>query len=296
MRTHFALLLLLSLSACASGAGPGCRLEKVAELPVDFTHNVPVVAVQINGKPARMIIDTGSDGTVLTQQAAGRLGIVAGSGTRTLGGAGGTAKVGIGRADSVTIGGAVQQGTRIAIADMPNLGVDGLLGIDTLVDYELDLDVPQRRAGFYRARACVDALPDFPGRIIRLPTQQQARSGHIFVSLQVDGTPLRGMLDSGASTSTLSLQAAEDTGLSARRLAQLPRGRGLALNKEGLAFSEGIFDAMQVGEDRLAHPRMTVADIPPFAGDLLVGEDYIGTRRIWFSFRLGRVFVEGPGG
>jgi hypothetical protein len=131
------------------------------------------------------------------------------------------------------------------------------------------------------------------GRIIRLPTQQQARSGHVYVSLQIDGVPLRGMLDSGASTSTLSLQAAEDTGLSRRRLAALPRGRGLALNKEGLAFREGVFGVLAVGEDQLANPRMGIADIPAFAGDLLVGEDYIGTRRLWFSFGLGQVFVEG---
>jgi hypothetical protein len=101
------------------------------------------------------------------------------------------------------------------------------------------------------------------------------------------------MLDSGASTSTLSLQSAEDTGLTQRRLAQLPRGRGLALNKEGLSFRENTFGEMQVGDDKLVHPKMSIADIPPFAGDLLVGEDYIGTRRIWFSFRLGRVFVPG---
>jgi hypothetical protein len=38
---------------------------------------------------------------------------------------------------------------------------------------------------------------------------------------------------------------------------------------------------------------MGIADIPAFAGDLLVGEDYIGTRRLWFSFGLGQVFVAG---
>ncbi len=287
------MLLLMSLSACASGPEPGCSLEKVAELPIDFTHKVPVVTVQINGKPARMIIDTGSDGTVLTQRAAARLGVAAGADTRKLGGAGGPATVAVARADSIAIGGGVQQNERVSIADMPNLGADGLIGIDVLVDYELDLDIPNRRATFYRARACAEALPAFPGQIIRLPTQQQARSGHIFVSVTVDGEPLRGMLDSGASTSTLSLQSAEDTGLTRRRLAQLPRGRGLALNKEGLAFRENTFDEMRIGDDKLAHPRMTVADIPPFAGDLLVGEDYIGTRRIWFSFRLGRVYVPG---
>ncbi len=293
MRIIPALLLLLSVSACAGGPEPGCSLEKIAELPVDFSHNVPLVTVQINGKPARMIIDTGSDGTVVTQRAAARLGVAAGPDTRKLGGAGGPATVAVARADSIAIGSGVEKNERVAIADMPNLGADGLIGIDVLVAYELDLDVPNRRATFYRARACADALPAFPGPIIRLPTQQQARSGHIFVSVSVDGEPLRGMLDSGASTSTLSLQSAEDTGLTQRRLAQLPRGRGLALNKEGLSFRENTFGEMQVGDDKLVHPKMSIADIPPFAGDLLVGEDYIGTRRIWFSFRLGRVFVPG---
>jgi predicted aspartyl protease len=288
------LLSALSLAGCEAGPEPGCRLERLAELPIEVVDNVPVVPVEINGRPARMVIDTGSDSTVLTRAAALRLGVAEGVGTRSLRGAGGAETVGNARLATLRIGADLQKDIAVSIVDMQRLKADGLLGIDVLVDYELDLDVPNHRAGFYRARSCASARPDFPAGIIQLPARPQAGSGHMFVSLSVDGQPLRGMLDSGASTSTLSVQSAEDTGLNHRRLERLTATRGQALNRNGLVIRQATFREMQIGIDRMEHPRLTIADLPVFAGDVLVGEDYIGTRRIWFSFRIGRVFVAAP--
>ncbi len=285
------ILVLLFLSACASGADQACRLQKLAEVPVRIVDNVPVLAVQINGRPASLVLDTGSDHTVLNRIAARRLGVPETAAAREIRGAGGAVSVGSGRMDVMGIGDLNLARVPVLLADNPRPPLDGLLGIDVLVDFEVELDVPRRRAAFYRARSCPAARPDWTGRIVSLPVQQQAGTGHFFVSMEVDGQPLRGMLDSGASRSTLSLQSAEDTGLGRRTLAALPRTRSQTVNPEGLVIREAVFRQLKVGTDILERPRLTIADLPPFAGDLLVGADYIGTRRLWFSFRIGRVFV-----
>ena len=287
------LALAGALSGCSAVPESACRLDKVAELPVKMILNVPVVTVEINGHPAQMLIDTGSDATLLRRSAAPALGVVPGAATTALHGPSGEEAAGVARIGSLALGPERLTNVKALVADAPAPPLDGLLGIDVLVDYELDLDIPNHRVAFYRARSCPTALPDFPGRIIRLPTMQQPGSGHIYVSMAVDGQPLRGLLDSGASTSTLSLQSAEDTGLSRRRFAQLPHGQASTVNQGGLAIRQDRFRSLQVGQDTMANPSLTIADIPPFAGDVLVGEDYIGTRRMWFSFRLGRVFVPG---
>ncbi len=285
------LLLLLLLSGCGADPGGTCRLDKLAEVPVRLVANVPVVTVEINGRPASMVVDTGSDRTVLTRMAAGRLGVVAGPERHQVGGAAGLTSVGAARVDTLAVGGLRLTGLPVLLTDAPAPPIDGLLGIDVLVGTEMELDVPHRRLALYRARTCPAALPAWSGPVTRLPAQQQAGSGHLFVSLEVDGQPLRGMLDTGASASTLSIQAAEDAGLHGKALQRLPQSRGQAVNPEGLVARQARFGLLRIGSDTLERPALTIGDLPAFAGDLLVGMDYLGTRRVWFWFLLGRVFV-----
>ncbi len=283
------LVLLLLLSACAGT--PACPLETVADLPLEMIHSVPVVTAEINGRPASLILDTGSDATVLTRAAARRLGVAEGAETRTVGAAGGRTPVGAGRLDSLALGTFRATGRRVLLADSPRPPLDGVLGIDTLVEFELDLDVPRRRATFYRARRCLDARPGWAGASIRLPVRQQPGSGHLFVPVEVDGERMSGLLDTGASSTALSLQAAEDIRVGRKRLARLPAGFSQALNAQGVMRRELQARTLKIGPDTLERPMLSVVDLPPFTGDVLIGEDYLGTRRLWFSFRLGRVWV-----
>ena len=290
MRT-LSILALLFLAACAGAADQACQLEKRAELSLRVVNNVPVLSVEINGRPASLVLDTGSNTTVLTRTAARRLGVAEGVVTKEIRGAGGALSVGTAQLDTMTIGPIALTRTPVLLADNPGPPLDGLLGIDVMIDYEVELDIPRHRAAFYRARPCPAARPDWAGRIVSLPVQQQAGSGHLFVPTEIDGQPLRGMLDSGASHSTLSLQSAADTGLRRRALESLPSTRSQAVNPGGLVIRQAAFKQLKVGTDILPNPVLTIADLPAFAGDLLVGADYIGTRRLWFSFRTGRVFV-----
>ena len=252
---------------------------------------MPVLPVQINGGDAILVLDTGSDATVLTRTAARRLNVAEPAERRRLSGAGGAAEVGVARLDTLAIGPIQTRNTRALLGDAPRPPLDGVLGIDALVAYELELDVPHGRLALYRARPCPDSLPAWPGPYTQLPAQQQAGSGHLFVPVELDGQPLRGMLDSGASRSTLSLQAAGEAGLRGRRLAALPSGRGQAMNAEGVLVRLAPFRSLRVGTATLDAPVLAVVDLPAFAGDLLIGADVLSTRPVWISFLLGKVFV-----
>ena len=280
---------MLLLSACAQDRS--CQLEKLAELPLRMEANVPVLTVEINGRPATMVLDTGSDSTVLTRIAARRLGVAEGGEAYSVTGAGGHEPVLLARIDRLRLGAVQVDQLRTLLADAPGPPIDGLLGLDVLVSYELDLDVPQGRAALYRARQCTQIRPDWAGAFEQLPAQQ-ARSGHLFVPVQVDGEPLRAMLDTGASVSTLSLQSAEDARVSGRRLAALPASRGQSVNAGGIVMRNAHFRELKVGQQVIEHPQLAIVDLPATAGDMLLGSDYLASRRVWFSFLLGRVFVQ----
>lgn len=286
-----ALLLLLLLSACAGNPRDSCRLEQVADVPLQVFGNVPVLPLEINGRRAWLVLDTGSDRTVLTRAAAARVGVPAGEGVQRVGAAGGRAELGVAVMDTLSLSGMELHAVRALLADAPRPPLDGVLGLDVLVGFEVELDLPHRHAVFYRARTCLDARPAWAG--VPLAAQQQAGSGHVFVPVELDGQPLRGLLDTGASRTTLSVQAAEDVGVTRRALALLPGTRGQAINAEGVVVRRAVFRALRIGPDLIERPALAITDLPPFAGDMLVGSDYLGTRRVWFALALGRVWVEG---
>lgn len=285
------LLLLLLLAGCASDRAGSCALDPVAEIQVRLAGNVPLVAAAINGQPAIMILDTGSDSTLLSVPAAQRLGLRRAGPIMLQQAAGGPAAAIPVRLDRFALGSAVSSNVGAAVGQVPAL--DGVVGLNVLSAYELDLDVPSGRATLYRARACPDALPPWNEPYTQLGVQQM-RSGHMFVRAELDGRPVRGMLDTGASSTLVSLSTARDAGVTPRELQSLPAGRALTLNSEGMEVRSRTFSSLRIGSAELPEPRLLVADLPPGMGDIVVGGDFLATRRVWFAFLTGRVFVAQP--
>ncbi|MBC7799931.1 MAG: clan AA aspartic protease, partial [Gemmatimonadaceae bacterium] len=205
-------------------------------------------------------------------------------------GAGGTTTAQMATLEAVSLGGATTRNVRAMVADALGPPIDGILGINVLVGFELDLDVPQRRLVLYRARPCAAALPPWSGPYTRLPVQQQ-RTGHLFVSAELDGQPVFGLLDTGASRTTMAVAVARDAGVTLRQLQAAPGGRSRTLDPGGLAFRQQQFRALRIGNDVLESPMLLVADLPPYAGEMIIGGDYLATRRVWMSLLTGMVFT-----
>ena len=285
------LFLFLLLGGCALDPAGSCALVRVAELPVQLVGNVPVLTVGINGRPAAMILDTGASVTILDAAAAARTGVRVAPQVVSGQGAGGRVLFLPGRIDRLDLGGATLDRTAALVRPGVLPPFDGLLGLNVLVNYELDLDAPHNRLTLYKARPCATAAPDWTGPVTQLPTQQN-RSGQLFVTVMLDGATLRGTLDTGASRTSLALHAARDAGITPEALQAAPGGRTRAINPGGFAVKLAQFKALQVGADTLAAPVLLIGDLPPSAGDLLVGGDYLMTRRVWIAVGAGRVFVQ----
>ncbi len=285
------LLLALLMCGCAADAGGACTLQRVAELPLRVARNVPLVTADINGRPAILALDTGSDTSVLNRTAAERLGVSWDEHAAvTIGGAGGSGHAFPATLPSLSLGGATTSNVHALIAPAPAPPLDGLVGINVLIGYELDLDVPRRRAVLYRARPCPAALPPWTAPFTRLPVQQQ-RSGHLFVPGELDGQPVFGMLDTGASYTMVGLAPARDAGATAAALRADPVRRAQTISESGLAMRQRQFRSLKIGNDVLDRPVLQVADLPPYAGELIIGGDYLATRRIWLSLVTGQAFV-----
>ena len=160
---------LVGLAACAQhpAGSAACVPAALAQLPLDFSDNVPLAQVLIDGHTVPMLIDLGADVSILTEDAAVALKL-----ERTpvdihlMVGTGGFSRRLAALADHVQLGLLNLDDQRFEVADA-RLGsrghvVDGVIGLDILHKYDLDLDLPQARLTLNRAADCDGPPPAGP--------------------------------------------------------------------------------------------------------------------------------------
>ncbi len=145
-----------SVQTSPSPVGPREQAEAVAadaatETPADITvpvfrvgHSL-VVQARLNGsRDAKLIVDTGANITILSNQVARDAGILPSSylSPVTLNTAGGPVRADVARLDALAVGAAEVAKVPVAIHDLPDAptGVDGLLGLTFLDKFLVTLD------------------------------------------------------------------------------------------------------------------------------------------------------------
>ena len=152
-------LLLQVLCGCQQGSG--CDLVQVAQLPLEPRGRLFAISVTLNDNAIHMLLDTGSQKSVLSEAAVARLGIVRDARfySAMVGISGGSARPDA-NITGLSIGGAKVSLDRMPVTTLGgNTVVDGVLGLDVLREYDLDIDGPKRLLTLYRVRTCDRADP-----------------------------------------------------------------------------------------------------------------------------------------
>ncbi len=282
------LLPLLLLAACATAPTGPCQLQAVADLPATLDGNRLEVAGHVDGAETRFLIDTGAEATVLTTATVGALQLPRSQRSATqLTGIGGA----VSNADVFAV---LDLGTasfqrRLAVANIPALG--GIIGGDILSDYDLELDLPGHRVRLWHARGCHAA--DLPWTGPRATVPMEVTGGErLRVPVTIDGQPVEALLDSGAGRTLLQLDTAERLGLTAANGASDPVSFARGVDGGVVQVHAHRFGTLTVGEDRLNAPWIGVAAFQMTGGQMLLGVDYLRTRRVWVSYRTGQLYVQ----
>ena len=214
-----AMRLLLGLAAAGLAAGPvradpapDCTLHEVAVLSTVPTANgTIVVPARIDGHVIALEVDTGAVRSEISASVAASLGLPVRSLRR------GAAFDVLGRpVDRATFDRVLEIGM-VRVEHMPILvathalwdgtGIAGLLGPDVLRGYDLELDPAAGRVALYRPDHCPGRVVYWSRSHVEVPLEI-ASSGHIFLSMTLDGQALRAVLDTGAGVSVLNLDVA----------------------------------------------------------------------------------------
>jgi predicted aspartyl protease len=275
----------------------GCAAVRLGETTVATLRNAPIITLFANGTPLTLLLDTGAETTVLTPAAAARIGgqrplVEFQRQLHALGGSLETSEVEL---RSFSVGGVAIPWRRVRVAPVhvPSVfagPLDGVVGADTLSSFDIDLDLPHYRMILYERQTCPDAKPAWSEPYTRIPAGR-SKGDHLFFPVQLDGRRIDAFVDTGAQVSVLSTRMALTLGVSEAVLAHDPPliTRGAAA--EQLSAHLHRFSRLQIGGEIVRNPEVVVADVRLSDADLVLGIDFLRSRRVWFSYGAQQIFL-----
>ncbi|HVY17945.1 MAG TPA: retroviral-like aspartic protease family protein [Rhodopila sp.] len=279
-----------------------CHVELLASVPVTLAGRTPLVTVMVDGQPARFILDTGAERTVVSEAAAARLGLPRDKwvGT-TMGGVGGVNSRPNALPRSLSLGGValvrntLNHDTSLVVTPtlrgVPLTVADGLLGRDFLSVFDLDLDTVHRTLGLETVHDCAGRFLPWHGPYAAMPATL-AMGGAVILPVVLDGRPLRALLDTGASSSLLAAPGMFRMGLTVATVADDPSDVVSGVGPRSVVMRRHRFGALSVAGKVDAQPEIWVAPVHlvPIV-DLLLGMDWLAGREVWISYATRQVFV-----
>jgi predicted aspartyl protease len=286
------------MAFCLAPAAANATCMDLARVPLARAASGLLLApVAIDGRPARLLLDTGAERTVLSDAAVQALGLPLDEWVSTaMQGVGGIERRRNADVASLAIGGVKLRRRALAgvvsLPRAPSLGrvfpdavASGLLGMDLLSVFDLEIDPAGPTLAL--REGCADA-PGWPAPWSTVAAAVP-RVGVMVAPVAVNGARLRALLDTGSTATIVDARAAQRLGL--------PTG-GAAGGAQGLGAGTLATRAVTLRELRLGDAVWTgqpaeVALLPGAGYDMILGMDVLGTRRLLLSFATSRLLVSG---
>lgn len=295
-------LALLAIALPSPAAEPAkCRLLKIAEWPVKLERDLPVIEGAINGRQVGILLDTGASVSLLTNAAAERLGLFTYGTSQLMSGIGGTSRLREARLEELRIGDAVQKGMSVRVGverDFP--GIDFILGDDFFQQMDVEFDYARSVIRLFKPRDCRGAfLAYWNADALQVP---MVTDRMVMVPARINGRAVTALLDSGASSSVVTLQLAEKLGLKAGSEAMVASGCGTGIGADIVRSWVARFDAVEIGDERIRDARLRVVehwDHGTFGADsleFLLGTDFLRSHRVFVSRSQRKVYFSHVGG
>lgn len=302
LSTSLAALLAGVASVPATAAETKCTIGQMLELPVTMTGLKPLVPATINGKPVKLMVDSGAFYSLISPGSAAELGLrltAAPNGAR-MRGAGGDASISIAKVKEFGLGPAKLNNVEFIVGGSET-GSTGLLGQNVLRVGDVEYDLAGAAIRLMRPHNCDKAnLAYWAGEKpvsqleIDPPSPLQP---HTMGTVILNGVKIRAMFDTGASTSALTIAAAARAGIRSDSPGVEPAGYGSGLGRRLLPTWIGPFQSLKIGDEEIRKIRLRFSDIGNGGDfDMLIGADFFLSHRVYVSNAQHRMFFTYNGG
>ena len=272
-------------------------------VPVEIARNTPLTTVQVNDVDVTFIVDTGAYRTLMSDDAVRNLNLERDKWVATtIRGIGGVQERPDALPRSLRLGTTMLHrrtltgGTSVMVGPLPVNTVDGkpiagLLGRDFLSPFDLDLDLPNGRLTLFDVQGCSVGFLPWTTPYAAIPAIPSVDSA-LVVQVVVNGRALRALIDTGASGSLITASGMFRLGLTPELLARDPVGSGAGVGPAPVPMRHHHFAEMRVGPVATRDPTLWVAPVHtvPIV-DMLLGTDWLRSRRVWLSFATKQMFV-----
>ena len=292
------------LSTGAAIAADGCTYIELATLPIKYAGPalVPTIAGSVNGKPARMLVDTGSYASALTRGLVDTLALKLHPTVSWVAGVGGETRLYEARIDDMEVGPTRSGSTIMRVIGEPGSlpWFDAIVGAPFLMQADLEVFLAEREIKFFRPRNCRDSFLAYwtgtPVSVIPY-AWRHAQGDNPQFTVELNGQRFDAIIDTGAETSVINLEAAQRAGmrLDAPDVKRMPDLAGVGERRA--PHWSARFDRLVIGKELILDARIGVADIPGKHGaDVLLGRDFLRTHRVLFASSQKKLYISYLGG
>jgi len=297
-------------AAAVMGVGPAtaadCKLRMFSAKMIENNNGAILISAGLGDKPAIFMIDTGSFWSTIRFRNVGNLKIqraaVAGVG------AGGNRFDTFVKEPSFKIGpGEINDVDFMVVPDGMSTDerVDGVIGANFLHNFDLELDLAANTVNFFIPSGCGAAVVHWPNNgYVALPLTE-TRTGLIRASLQLDGKPVKTLIDTGATTTILSLRAADELfGLHSDSPGVEASGTTRTMDGQNLPLYRRQFGTLDFGGVLFHNPWLTLAEdrVSPHSDnrsdpdDLILGTHQLRQLHIYIAYKDKMLYATASAG
>jgi predicted aspartyl protease len=288
-------------AARAQSDAPACRYTEVASLPLHYTGTGLQVTTEgsINGNPATMLVDTGAFDSALATTPVERYKLALTETGRTSHGVGGDAKIYMAHIDELSVGPA--KSGRAPIRVLTDFGsppsYDAIIGAPFLLQTDLEVSLATRELRFFRPSNCKDRfLAYWDPKAIEIPFEGSSTRGpNPRFTVLINGKKMKAMIDTGAATTVIGLNAARRAGLKLGTPGVTRGPDGSGIGSARVARWNTTFDTFQIGEETVRNAEIGVIDWDGNV-DILLGDDFLRAHRVLFAMSQRKIYLSYIGG
>lgn len=269
-----------------------CSYRQVAQIPLRDVGGYILGTLQINGHMVSVIIDTGSEGSLISRRGAEQLHLPIDLAQQTiLFGSKGqhkmTRNVFI---KNIQLGNYDLEDLSIPIGNLPQYPrvsppIIGLIGGDILSNFDLEFALHAKTLTLWEihSHSMLCRVPPFwLKKGYSVPLDQKGY--RVFTAVKVDQFPLTALIDTGARSRIISLEKVKEMGIQSSDLDSRPGGLASAIGSKDVIYHWYPFHRFEIGQEVELKPTLTVSFLQDEA-DMLIGSDWFASHKIWISYQ-----------
>jgi tetratricopeptide (TPR) repeat protein/predicted aspartyl protease len=301
---HFAAIALgAALLVPRVQAAEGCKLGRVAEIPVTMAATRPLITAKINNQEARFVLDSGMFYSMISVATAAQfnLKVKAGPFGLRIEGIGGSVTAQVATVKDFGIAGALIHNIEFLVGGS-EVGGAGLLGQNFLQQWDVEYDFSKGVVRLFKLEGCRKntlaywRTPGQPYSVTDIESVTQARFHTIGVGF-VNGQKIRVTFDTGAETSVLSLRAAARAGIKTDSPGVVEAGYGIGLGRGMVKSYLATASSFKIGDgEEIKNARLRIQDLDLVDADMLLGSDFFVSHHIFVANSQHKLYLTYNGG